>query len=149
LGTGKPMYRYRLEDVEEGGLCRTNVRLPITGPAGHSGHLSEDARALLRDIREWCEANEVRVAYSLPWSFCPASELAAFQKKNAGFLLEVQEFMPVIKDSRLGAVSSLDWYADTVWHLNEEGVKHRSHSFGQALSSWSLWSKEELESLRR
>lgn len=147
LARRQRLYRYHLADLRSSGFNQTPIRLPVVGPAGHGGHLSPDARELLRALRAWCEAHRVRVAYSLPWSFTPPDQVVGFQKLNAGFLIEVAEFLPVLQDPRLGAYTVRDHFADTALHLTEAGAAVRTDELAGQVKGWRIWTVTELRSL--
>ena len=147
LARRQRLYRYQVADLRPSGFNQTPVRMPVDGPASHSGHLSPDARGFLRALRAWCEAHQVRVAYSLPWSFTPTDQVAGYQKLNAGFLLEVAEFLPVLKDPRLGAYTVREHFADTGLHLTEVGAAVRTDELAGQLKLWRVWTAAELRPL--
>jgi len=143
----RPLYRYKVEDASPSGWMQTDVRLPVGGPPGHGKGLSDDARRFLSALHSWCEERGVRVAYSLPWGYSPASEVAAFKRSNADFLMEVMKFMPVIKDPALGVDTDASHFADTAWHLNEVGSHARTDRLGGAVRDWNIWSLHELQQI--
>lgn len=142
--SGRPLYRYKLEDMRPSGFNQTAVRLPITGPAGHTGRLVPEAHRLLADLRRWCETHRVRLVYSLPWSYTPPPAVPDYQRLNAQFLLQIIDYMPALRDTRLGACTALEWFADTGYHLNAEGSARRTDELAQQLKQWQVWTREEL-----
>lgn len=142
--TRRPLYRYRLEDMRPSGFNQTAVRLPITGPAGHTGRLVPEAHRLLAELRQWCQTNQVRLVYSLPWSYTPPAAVTGYQRLNAQFLLQMMDYMPVLRDERLGACTALEWFADTGYHLNAEGSARRTDELAEQLKQWRVWTREEL-----
>lgn len=140
----KPLMRYQLSDYHPSGWMQTAVRMKITGPAGHGPFLSDGSRTLLYNLRLWCEARHVRIAYSLPWSYCPPEKETTFQKGNIDFLLQMNEFMPVLKDAQLGANTNIDYYADTAWHLTGPGSALRTDSLGEQIKDWNVWTADDL-----
>ncbi|MGA2243370.1 MAG: hypothetical protein ABSH48_00110 [Verrucomicrobiota bacterium] len=144
FATRKPLMRYHLTDYRPSGFEQTAVRLTITGPAGHEPDLSADGSKLLRNLRAWCDAHQVRVAYSMPWSYTPPDQERAFQKLNIRLLLEISEFLPVLKDPALGANTNLDFYSDTVWHLNGPGSQLRTDRLAEEIKNWDTWTRETL-----
>lgn len=145
---GRALYRYRVADASPSGWMHTPVRLPLNGPPGHGSRVSKDMQRFLSALRDTCSERGIRVAYSLPWGYTPAEGVGAFRKENAGFLLQVAEFIPVLKDPMLGADAQGEHFADTVWHLNEEGSRLRTDVLGSAVKNWDVWSLEELRSLK-
>jgi hypothetical protein len=142
---GQPSYRYQLSDYHRSGWAQTAVRNPMTGGAGHAEHLSEDARILLNNVSQWCQTNGIRVAYSLPWSYCPPNQMADFQKLNAELLREIMTFVPVLRDDRLGADPEAADFADTSLHLTATAAAKRSDEFGSQIQKWDFWTRSELD----
>jgi hypothetical protein len=87
--------------------------------------------------------------YALPWAYCAPEQMAKFQGENAAFLLQISEFMPVLREGRLGAYSNTEHFADTSFHLNKEGAAVRTAELCSALTTNALWSKDELQSHSR
>jgi hypothetical protein len=80
----------------------------------------------------------------LPWAYCPANKLSEFRKSNADILLQISEFIPVLKDPMLGADPDTGHFADTGWHLNEETSRLRTDQLGDAIRQWKVWAADEL-----
>lgn len=146
IAGGKPLFRYRTEDINPSGWMQTAVRLPVDSP-GPAGALSAQSRRLLKDLAGWCRQRNVRLAFSLPWEFTRPDDRVSFQNQNAAFLLQVAELMPVLKDPTLGVCTNHDYYADTGWHLTEQGSNLRSDSLGRQIKEWSTWTESELRTL--
>jgi hypothetical protein len=144
LLVGRPLYRYHLSEFHPSGWQETAVRLPLESEPVTEMHLSDDARQLLRALREWCEERSIRVAYLLPWAYVSSENLVDLQTANRRFLAEVAECMPVLKDPRFGAYAVRDHYADTIWHLTEEGARIRTDELARQIKGWEVWTAEEL-----
>lgn len=142
---GQPSYRYKLSDYHRSGWKQTAVRVPQTGWEGHETHLSGDARALLSNLSQWCKTNRIRVAYSLPWSYCLPDQRRKLRKANAEFLAEIMPFVPVLRDDSLGADPGAGDFADTGLHLTGTGAERRTDEFGREIQHWDTWTREELE----
>ena len=140
----RPLFRYQVGDVASSGWSHTAVRFPLNGPNEHGSELSADGRRFLHSLRQWCDEHQIRVVYSLPWSYCPKSAEKAFQRSNLRTLLQIDEFIPVLNDPMLGADSDLTHFADTAWHLNEDGSRLRTESLGRQLTDWRVWQPGEL-----
>jgi hypothetical protein len=145
---GQQLYRYRASDYHASGWKQTEVRTPFEGPSWHHVTMSDDARRLFRNLAEWCQAHEVRVAYSLPWSFTPAVSAAKFRQENIEFLTQVVSFFPVLKDLSLGVDPLHEHYADTSFHLNGAGAMLRTDELAHQIEQWDTWSAAELQALR-
>lgn len=145
---GRALYRYRVADAWPSGWMQTGVRIPLKGPPGYGPVLSDDARNFLSALKAWCVAKGVRVAYSLPWGYTPSDQVEGFREKNADLLLQIADYIPVLKDLRLGADQDSGHFADTAWHLNDEGSRLRTEALGRAVTQWELWSVKELQEMR-
>lgn len=143
---GRPLFRYRTEDINPSGWIQTAVRVPVDSP-GPAASLSPQGRRLLKDLAGWCRQRNVRLAYSIPWEFATPEDRVSFQKQNAAFLLEVAELMPVLKDPALGVCTNREYYADTGWHLTEPASNLRSDSLGRQIKEWNTWRQTELRTL--
>lgn len=145
----QPLYRYRIEEVQASGWQQTSVRMDISGPPGHRIHLSDDAKRFLQSLAGLCRERGVRLAYVLPWGYCPPDQVAAFRRENAEFLLEVSQWVEVLKDPMLGAYSAREEFADTSWHLTETGSVRRCDVLANQIKSWRAWTREELQAIPR
>jgi len=142
--SGQPMTRYHLTDFHPSGWQQTPVRLKVVGPMEHDPLLSTNACKLLRNLRAWCDRQHVRLAYSLPWSYTPPEKEHDFKLSNVDFLLQINQFVPVLKDPYLGANTNSDLYADTPWHLTPAGSMIRTDGLAEAIQNWELWTPAEL-----
>jgi hypothetical protein len=141
----EPLYRYQLRDYHRSGWAETAVRLPLTGEVWKVGSLSDDARILLANLSRWCEAKGVRVAYSLPWSYCSPDQTRVLHKWNAGFVADMMDYLPVLRDSSFGADPMAADFADTPLHLTVTGAARRTDEFGHQLQQWDTWTRESLK----
>jgi hypothetical protein len=141
----QPLYRYQLSDYHRSGWKQTAVRIPQTAGAGYGAHLSADVQILLTNLSQWSQTNGVRLAYSLPWCYCPPDQLRAVQKQNAEYLAEVMAFVPVLKDNSLGADPVAGDFADAALHPNEIGAAKRTDELGREIQQWDIWTSEALK----
>ena len=86
----------------------------------------------------------MRVAYTLPWSFSPPDRAKAYQRLNAGLALRIAEFLPILRDARLGAYTVREHFADTDLHLTAEGAELRTDETADLIKHWRVWTTEEL-----
>lgn len=142
---GQPLYRYQLSDYHRSGWKETSVRVSQTGAAGHGPDLSDDARLLLTNLSAWCRTNDVRVAYSLPWSYCPPGDMRTFREANVKLIQEVMAYVPVLQDPSLGAHPVAEDFADTALHLTVAGAAKRTDELGRQIQQWKIWTRETLE----
>ena len=120
------------------------VRREVTSLAIGKLTLSPDAEAWLEFIRDECARRRVRVAYCLPWGYSTPENLRQFQQCNLDFLRQVNRFIPVLKETNLGASTNRAQYADTAWHPTAEGAKIRTDALAAALKSWDVWQSQGL-----
>lgn len=145
---GQPMFSYPHSAYRgASGWAQNTIRHPFNAPEWFRGGLSAEGRRLLENLKTWCDAHQVRVAYALPWSYASEQDAPKFQRDNRQLLLQIAAIMPVLKDPKLGAYTQREHFADTAYHLTEEGVDERCKALAHALKSWKLWSPKELESL--
>lgn len=141
----QPLYRYRISEATPSGWQQTPVRKEFTGPPGHRAKLSADAIRYLQSIKSQCDAMGVRVAYSLPWGYTPEDRVKDYSESCRSFLHQVSEWIPVLRDARLGVYSVREHFTDTVWHLSAEGSALRTDSLAEQLKNWELWKRDELQ----
>jgi len=144
FASGRPLFRYQASDYHASGWEQTEVRVKVTGPADYGTHLSDNARALLRGLSAWCAERHVRIAYSLPWCYTPPDQVKSFQERNIAILLQVNEFIPVLRDAHLGVDTNLEDFADTQFHLVGPAAALRTDEFAGQIKSWELWTATEL-----
>ena len=142
-------FRYRLADVDAGGLVQTDTRVTLEGPPLLADHLDPEAVKMLAALRDWGRARKVRIIYTLPWSYCPEAGLPEYRRQHAAYLRDVSRYILVLKEPSFGAHSVVGDFADSVWHLNRETAALRSDELGRALRANSFWTTEELDRLAR
>jgi hypothetical protein len=147
LATRQPLYRYQLRDYRASGWAQTDARYPFNGPDCYEAQLSPRGRVLLEQLAAWCRRHNVRVAYSLPWSYSAPEQVVKFKKLNTAFLAQVATILPVLRDPKLGADSDRNHFADTAFHLNETGAGLRCADLARVLKLWEVWSPNELQDL--
>lgn len=141
----QPLYRYAPGDFHASGWQSVTVHREIAGPPDRGERMAAGAAALLRELRSWCEAQRIRIAFALPWGYCAPEQSGAFRLANADFLRQVASILPVLKDERLGVYSVKEEFADTPWHLVPEGAAKRTDALAEQLKSWTLWTPAELD----
>jgi hypothetical protein len=88
---------------------------------------------------------EINLMYALPWAYCPEDHLKKFRQENASFLLQVQRYMPILFDPRVGAIEKKSLFADTAWHLNDEGSRVRTDELAAQLRRQRMWKCSDLQ----
>lgn len=145
----RPFYRYEPTEWQSCGWYRVTVERELPLLPVPSNRLSAEGRAWLVFLRDWCAAHGVRVAYVLPWSWCPADKVPVWQRSNAVFLHDVSLVLPVLKDPRLGAYAVREHFADTQYHPNAAGAAVRTDELAQQVKTWETWTAPELNEKRR
>lgn len=147
IASGQPLYRYAPSDFNVSGWQSVSVKRDISGPPERGARLSREAVGLLTELKTWCTAHGVRVAYALPWGYCPSDQADAFRAANADYLRQVAEILPVLQDKTLGVNTDREAYADTYWHLTPPAAAQRTDAFAEQLKSWALWEPAALDRL--
>ncbi|MDD5350293.1 MAG: hypothetical protein PHQ12_08800, partial [Chthoniobacteraceae bacterium] len=135
-----------LLNTDASGWQNTTVRLSHYGPVPpHNSNLSEYNEKLLWWVRQWCERNNVRVAYSLPWGFQNPDTAPRMQRINAACLKKIAAIFPVLKDTRMGVCTDSTQFSNTNYHLNAEAAAVRTDELARQIKNWEVWGPGELE----
>lgn len=149
----QPLYRYAQTEFEDDGWHKVAARRDLGVPSIPVNRLSAAGKAWLAYINRECARRNVRVAYTLPWQFCTPENLVATQRQNLLFLSEVSAVLPALREPSLGTHSVREHFADTNFHPTANAAAMRTDELAASLSSWSLWSSNEiglrLESMSR
>jgi hypothetical protein len=141
LALGHPLYRYHISDSRPGGLQVTAERRPyaLNQPKYESDSLllSTAGRALLARIRDEASTRGVRVAYLLPLAYCPEDSADLQRAANEKLLAQINEFMPILRESNLGVTSHWEDFSDSSQHLTAEAAKRRSKALSATLRRFS------------
>ncbi len=130
---GKPLYRYRPEDIAADGLMSTDERRALGRKGTHAGALSPDGRHLVVALAAWAKANNVTLVYALPWQFVFPERMSEARKANRRLLDEISRSMPVLEPRDGGVMTNAAWFADTRWHLTEESRALRTDDLADGL----------------
>ncbi len=139
-----PAFRYPQTDLHADGWQEIADRRSFVDAGPAPAKLSEEGRAWLAHIRDACSQRGVRVCYSLPWYYTSPSLVDSVRRQNAKYLLQVAEFLPVLKDPMLGVDPVREHFADTALHLNACGATERTDQLSRELKAWEIWSPGEL-----
>jgi hypothetical protein len=140
----KPMYRYGLEEVREGGWHAVADRREVSPSAPTRYLLSQDGRRFLRETAEWCSKNNVRLACTLPWVYHLPEQAEEARSKFKIFQAEVNQYMAVLKDPFRGCYTVREEFADSNLHLIPTAAMKRSEELGRELLSWDVYEKGTL-----
>jgi hypothetical protein len=147
LLTRKPLYYYSVAAASPSGWNHTDRRVPLLAEPSAQLTLAAEPSRFLHSLRDWCDARQIRVFYSLPWHWAPQQSVTALRKQNARLLLEIAECLPVLRDSSLGLDSDLRDFSDSNWHLNEGSSVLRSEQLAQQLVQGLTWPLDDLRAL--
>jgi hypothetical protein len=141
LVLGQPLYRYHISDSRPGGLQVTAERRPyaLNQPKYESDSLllSTAGRALLARIRDEASTRGIRVAYLLPWAYCPEDSADLQRAANESLLAQIEESMSVQREPNLGVNSCLEDFSDSGQHLTADAAKRRSKVLSVTLRHFS------------
>lgn len=142
-------YRYVIDDnLRKDGWLEVNERrhLPFDPTARPSRpiHLGKAGRELILAIRDECERRGVRAIYAIPPSLEGNPNATS---AYAGFLLDILQILPVVRDPLLGCNPNPNEFADTTQHPLRSGAIRATRSLGTALATDQFWTKEELSRL--
>jgi hypothetical protein len=136
MAVGRPLFRYSLDDVYEGGWQTTNV----TGIRGEMApdrpspdQLTRRSSVLLDTVRNYCEARNIHVYYSVPWKYVPETFAAIERARMASFLADVAKHIRVLPDPTDGIHTDAKYFADVVFHTNAQGAALRTDALANAL----------------
>lgn len=141
----EPLYRYTPSQWRAGGWQEIVIPRPfVSTPVLDSLKLSDDGKAWLRFIRDYCAANRIRVALVLPWCYTSPSGAPALRSQYLGFLREIAEFIPLLKDPYLGVYTDRRIFSDSALHLTPAGAAFRTSELAREIKAGKMWTREEL-----
>jgi hypothetical protein len=140
----KPMYRYGLEEVREGGWHAVADRRDVSPSAPVQYQLSQEGRNFLRETAAWCATNNVRLAFTLPWIYHLPQQAEEARSKFKVFQAEVNQFMAVFKDPFAGCYTVREAFADSNLHLIPNAAMKRSDELARELLRWDVYERGTL-----
>jgi hypothetical protein len=129
-----PGYRYEKCEIDEWGYYTGKVILPHDPFYDEIVPPSPEWKAVLRQFVDRMQARGVRVYFSMPWHECTAERAALVRRETAAFLTQMGELMPVLREDDLGIKIDRSLFADTDFHLRQEGARARSTALGELLN---------------
>jgi hypothetical protein len=144
LALRRSLYRYHRSEIHPGGWHEITLRLPLSSIATPKT-LSQNNRAMLKFVSAWSSTNQVKLFYSMPRGFVRREDEQEVRAGHARLLLEIVDFVPVLKDPMLGADSAAEHFADMSVHPTRVGAEKRTDAVAQALKSGEVWTREELQ----
>lgn len=133
IAMGRPLYRYQLRDMREGGLLTTSVTSGIVGRNSSPESLSESAKKLLKDLVSVARQRKLEVIYGLPWVYSDEENAAFVRQGRSKLLNEVGQIMPVIYEDDLGVSTEKINFRDSPQHLSEMAARRRTELLVKAL----------------
>ncbi len=140
----KPAYRYQINEVHESGWQTTSMRVNLDGEAAGPMVISKDGYTLLNALRKECDEKHIHLVYSLPWFYVDANAIRQHRTASIRFLEQIIKIVPALRDPYLGACSNSKLYADSRWHLTEQGAAIRTDALAQELRQNSYWDERSL-----
>jgi hypothetical protein len=141
----EPLYRYTPSQWHESGWQEITTPRPFSStPVLDSLKLSDDGKAWLRFISDYCAAHHLRVALVLPWCYTSPSGAPALRSQYLGFLREIAEFIPLLKDPYLGVHTDRSIFSDSALHLTPAGATFRTSELAREIKAGKMWTREEL-----
>lgn len=142
---GEAIWHYSISETDASGYQTTSHRLKDPFQmVPYEGQLSEHNKTLLKETRQWCDRNQVRVAYSLPWGYWEPDVQTKWEAINFNLVKQIAAILPVLRDPRMGVYREPAHFTDTYNHLNTEGAALRSDELARQIKAWDVWTPEAL-----
>ena len=133
--SGRPPYAYSLNNYQNGILT-----IPNGGPTKDieefspaSKKFTEQTAHTLREISNYANSRKIRVFFTLPWECFKREACPAMRSEHQEYLKQVERYMPVLRDPKLGAHDRPEDFLDTGFHMTLEAGKERSIRLAQSL----------------
>ncbi len=140
----RPMFAYQPQDFHPSGWHETSMTRAFPNPSLAERPLSQEGQAWLVTVRQSCAQRGIRVAYALPWYYCPPADAGRLRKIHARFLREVAAVIPVLKDPALGVHPVREHFANTNLHPTPAGAALHSDELARQIIAWQTWTLDEL-----
>lgn len=137
VASRRPLYLYRVEDLQPSGVLTTAVSDPNSDvePFAPMAHwLDEDVAADLRLLADYGKKEGISIFYTLPWECFHEEALLGQREEHARYLNQLEKWLPVLRDEKMGAVSDNSWFLDTGYHMTLESGRYRTRLLGEALN---------------
>lgn len=134
--SGRDLYRYQISDLEPHGVLTAHVQQPnadIEPFTPMVQWLDDQASRDLRFLAHYAREKKIRIFYTLPWECFDHEALAEQRAEHAHYLQKVSQYLPILDDEMMGALSDNSMFLDTGFHLTPEAGKLRSQLLGEAL----------------
>lgn len=138
LASDVPLYRYKIEHLQPGGLLVTEERRNFTQGVDFASpdqvvQLSTRGIQLLRAAQVAAEARGLRLVYALPWSYWPAETVSERRSANEVLLKSIGQHIGVVPEPSMGVHPVLSDFADSGQHLTAEAAAARSSVLAETL----------------
>ncbi len=135
----QPLYRYNKNFIRKGGYLVGPENWDIKPSSSVVElELAPMQRDLLVSMKKLVEAKGAHLVISIPWILTKDENLPEQRRQVQELISELEVFAPVLVDPMQGSCGEIDWFADTRWHLTEEGARERSRAFGKGLLSLDI-----------
>ncbi len=130
----RPMYRYGIEDLAEGGAMSTEVKMPVGGMGAElMVWNSESSRWMGRLASSIEKDSKIPTVYILPLGLFQPEAADAARTANGEFLALTPPPIQPIPDSALGVATNPEDFSDSAQHVTEEARKERTSTIGGIL----------------
>ncbi len=133
IAMDRPLYRYQLEDIREGGLLTTSITSGMVGRKSSPDALSVSAEKLLEDLVLVARERGLKVIYGFPWVYSDEEDAPIVRQGRLSLLNEIEKIMPVIHEDNLGVSTRKIDFRDSPQHLSEAAARRRTKFFVEAL----------------
>lgn len=139
----RPLYRYALSDIKEGGYLVTTYDDGTCRPDTdlHKTILSKPMQEFLAKTSDALRREGIQIAVSLPWRFTSERIAEAQRLQWQGLAKELSKTVTVLPDPNWGVATARADFADTPWHLSEVGATRRTKIVGESLATFLKDSK--------
>jgi hypothetical protein len=131
LAMGMPLYRYRIEDLQPGGLQVTEERRDFIAESNFSSPneiapITSHGIQLLKKLRLAANEKGINLVYLLPWSYWPQRSASQRRAANAAWLEALSQHVQVLIEPAAGTHSETEDFADSGQHLTQNAARRRS-----------------------
>lgn len=140
VGLRRPIFAYRIEGYRQGGQVSTEIRLEQSGqvePFVKSPQQVAAAAATLTFWEERCRAKGIALQYLLPLELTDSIILNENRKGKSRFLEELAkrtQKVIILSTANSGCSNDPGIFADTFFHLTEDGARQFSAELGDIIS---------------
>ncbi|MEN8774240.1 MAG: hypothetical protein ABF382_11880 [Akkermansiaceae bacterium] len=133
IAMNRPLYRYQVKDMRDGGLLTTSVSSGIVARKSSPEFLSESAKVLLQDLVSIANERGLKIIYGFPWVYSDEKSAGLVRRGRLALLNEIEKIMPVLHEDNLGVRTEKIDFRDSPQHLSEAAARRRTEELIGAL----------------